>query len=141
MEGICIFCQIPLSAEETVVVKRGLDTIISKSIQLNDDIHKKIISEELRVHKKCKKNYTRNKTKTAASTSKNDFTARKIRAHNESFDFNKNCIICGEIADVNNENKKPKNLRRRIQLVQTLEFKESLISRCRDSSYKYPSNF
>lgn len=106
----CIFCSKLLDVDDTVLVKRGLNRILSKSVSLNDEISEKIGSkDEIRVHKKCRKDYTRLEATFVNTHGKIDLPTKEqplLRSNaSTEFDFKNQCLFSDEKADICAEKK------------------------------------
>lgn len=133
MEDLCFLCNKSDSEFESLVeVVRGIKILRTASIERNDghiDNLKSVTS--VKVHEKCRSFYI----------SKNCIQAEKRRLEQEEtttspilpckrrkgFDFKKQCLFCGEVADEVTKKKRKEKYRRKIKNVCTHEFKDTVI--------------
>ncbi|CAH2083873.1 unnamed protein product [Euphydryas editha] len=156
MSGFCIICKDPLTASENVIVDRGMKTLIAASAERGDEFTDYLKSQKsVAVHVQCRKNYTRRTTIAAvkrqheedqASTSKTtEYIESKTKniiiprgskkspprttAHvsESDFCFKNHCLFCGNEANKEYEKKRAQKYRRKICMVSTLSFKESVL--------------
>lgn len=104
---ICLICEQDLendSEAPVVVVKRGIDTLKSVSLERKDDRHKLLDGcEAIKVHVKCREKYTMKKggkftyKYTLPNVNALNFSPikKKLRISSDSFSgFEKKCFIC-----------------------------------------------
>lgn len=131
---MCPLCGKSLDQGDFVQVSKGLDTILQSSFKRNDGVHKKIEGKQsIKVHKKCRKDYTRPSSIAAAvlSSKVSDTflpSTSTRQSVGEEFDFKTNCFICGNSALVTS--KTPADRRKDIRVVATLEIKKSFLEKC-----------
>ncbi|XP_065677285.1 uncharacterized protein LOC136092656 [Hydra vulgaris] len=135
MSQLCFICSKLLTASKTVVVDRGMKTLIDMSVKRSDGFYEYLKDLKfVTIHVVCRKKYTR---KTIAAfirqqdidqvcTSKNSPPTR-ARVSESLFCLKKCCSICGDEANEKSEKKKAMKVRRKIHKVATLEFKESIL--------------
>lgn len=110
------------------VRSRGIARLIECSKKYKDNKYRELINRDsIQVHDRCRKQYSRERVCYEA------LRDRKTRGANsdELFDFKQNCVICGEDASeafLKKQIKKPKAVRDSVHYVETLPFKNSLIS-------------
>lgn len=144
MLQFCFICNKLLTEDETVVVSRGMPTLIDASVARNDEFTEYLRSEKsVTIHVDCRKAYTRKSSISAAkrqreneeaSISKISPPRTRARVSESSSCFKENFLFCGDEADEEAEKKKPQNLRKKIYKVSTLNFKESLLKLAKDRS-------
>ncbi|CAH0746943.1 unnamed protein product [Bemisia tabaci] len=135
-DGLCLICGQTLSASSYTLVQRGLDAIRIAAekrkdravlVQLNN-------LNEVTLHEKCRKNYTR--ASTIASYCKSLELEENVAGNGDillrnqvdDFNFKENCLFCGgKIVET-----KRKDSNRDVFPVRTLEFTESILSRARE---------
>jgi hypothetical protein len=134
----CIFCGEQLETD-TVVVEKGLKTIIETSLRLNDGLSEKLKDQQkITVHKKCRLNYIR-PTTVLATIRKSEIPSINLpstsslppvalRSTEEPFDFKSDCFLCGKNAKI--DTKSPSDRRKPIHLVTTIEIRENILKRC-----------
>ncbi|XP_014616400.1 PREDICTED: uncharacterized protein LOC106793738 [Polistes canadensis] len=136
MENLCFICKKSDSEGESLVnVVRGIKTLRTASIKRNDgliDYLKTVTS--VQVHEKCRTVYISKNCILVAKrrVEQDEATASPIVPHkrrSEVFDFKKQCLFCGEVADKAAETKKKEKYRRKISTVSTLEFKDNVIKK------------
>ena len=91
----CIFCCLS-NGKLTKLTSKGLQTIISVSLQKNDTIHLNFIdsTQEYLCHANCRLLYTKNKNIDKFLPELHEDKAIKTDLH-ALFDYSKSCIICG----------------------------------------------
>ncbi|CAH4029598.1 unnamed protein product [Pieris brassicae] len=133
-----------LTEDETVVVSRGMPTLIDASVARSDEFADYLRSQKsVTIHVDCRKSYTRKTSISAskrqreeeqASTSKVSPPHTRARISESSFCFKNHCLFCGDEADEEAEKKKVKIYRRKIHKVSTLTFKDSILKLAKDRS-------
>ncbi|CAG4987924.1 unnamed protein product [Colias eurytheme] len=144
MSQFCFICSKLLTEGETVIVTRGLQTLIDASNARSDEFTEYLKSQKsVTIHVDCRKSYTRRTSIAAAkrqredeqaSTSKVSPPRTRSRVSESSFSFKDNCLFCGDEADEQAEKKKSQHLRKKIYKVSTLKFKESILELAKDRS-------
>ncbi|CAH2237338.1 jg3546 [Pararge aegeria aegeria] len=144
MSQFCFICNKLLTEDETVVVSRGMPTLIDASVARSDEFADYLRSQKsVTIHVDCRKSYTRKTSISAskrqreeeqASTSKVSPPHTRARISESSFCFKNNCLFCGDEADEEAEKKKVKIYRRKIHKVSTLTFKDSILKLAKDRS-------
>ncbi|XP_063235988.1 uncharacterized protein LOC134538524 [Bacillus rossius redtenbacheri] len=134
INSLCIFCGKELEGG-TVIVTKGIQTIIDASLSRKDNLHEKLEGKtNVRVHSVCRQNYTRPTSIKAAIalTQSSDVqlptSSCYLRSSEEKFDFKSNCFICGKTAIV--DLKVPLERRVGIHQITTLEIKENFLRKC-----------
>lgn len=124
---LCILCG-ELLEEDTVVVRKGLKTVIEASVKRDDCVHERLEGKtSVRVHKVCRQNYTRpSSIKSAIASSQSpEASLPSLRSLGENFDYKTNCFICGNTAVI--DSKTELHRRKEIRMVATLEIKDNLL--------------
>lgn len=144
MSQFCFICNKLLTEDETVVVSRGMPTLIDASVARSDEFADYLRSQKsVTIHVDCRKSYTRKTSISAskrqreeeqASTSKVSPPHTRARISESSFCFKNHCLFCGDEADEEAEKKKVKIYRRKIHKVSTLTFKDSILKLAKDRS-------
>lgn len=112
-----------MTEDETVVVSRGMPTLIDASVARGDEFADYLRSQtSITIHMDCRKSYTRKSSITAvkrqhedeqASTSKVSPPRTRARVGESDFSFKKNCLFCGNEANEEAEKKKPQDVRKK----------------------------
>jgi hypothetical protein len=132
---ICALCTKSLEGD-TVVVTKGLRTIIEVSVTRQDGLHEKLQGKtSVRVHKKCRQNYTRPSSVKAATTtflegpdvSLSSSSSPYLRKFEEKFDYKTMCFICGKTTTI--DSKTALDRRKEIRVVATLEIKDNVLKK------------
>ena len=136
MSQLCFICSKLLIASETVVVDRGMKTLIDTSVKRSDRFYEYLKDlKPVTIHVVCHKMYTRKSTVVAfkrqqdidqVSTSENSPPRTRARVSESFFCLKKCCIFCGDEANKEAEKKKAKKVWHKIHKVATIEFKESI---------------
>ncbi|CAG9762693.1 unnamed protein product [Ceutorhynchus assimilis] len=131
----CILCQCALIEDIQVVKKVGINTVRMASLRRKDGIYNLLRNcEYMKLHrKKCYLPYIleRNILRDVEKNKNNDGRTRSL--HN-TFDFKSNCFICGLTVEINK--KLPLKYRKKVQLVETIEFREKILSFCTNQESK-----
>lgn len=139
MADLCFLCNKSDSGGESLIeVVRGMKSLRTASVERNDgkiDYLKSVTS--VKVHEKCRSVYISKNCIQAAKRKQEEgetitspLVLRKKRG--EVFDFKKQCLFCGEVADEAAEKKKREKYRRKIKNVSTLEFKDTVIKKAEE---------
>lgn len=138
----CCICENLINSDSEVVTlkSKGLDSLISSSKQRFDDKWL-TFNENIKVHPKCRKDYTRpqsikaainaiNAAKDLHGTSYTSPRKGKLRSAIPEFNFKLQCLFCDEVIDdefFKKEKKKKIESRRSVHEVQSLEIKISTL--------------
>lgn len=129
--NVCIICDKVLDSN-SVKVTLGLETIKNASLRREDGIYEKIKDLlSLEVHKICRREYTREKSIVSALKKREERANTDFKSNlrkNQTFDFKAHCFFCGLNAEVNK--KVPMKYRDPVHIVETLEFKNKVLSQC-----------
>jgi CRISPR/Cas system-associated protein Cas5 (RAMP superfamily) len=144
MSQFCFICRKPLTKSRSVVVDRGIKTLIDSSVARNYGFFEYLKDQKsVTIHVECRKMYTRNSSIAAvkrqnemeqASTSKISPPRTRARVSESYFCFKKYCLFCDLQANEESEKKKAQNVLRKIYKVATLAFKESILKVARARS-------
>lgn len=131
----CIFCGNNLEGD-TVLVEKGLESIIQASLTVKDGLHEKLKGKtKIIVHRSCRQKYTRPSSIKAAIRQKESCeigqsTSTVLRSSEGKFDYKTDCFICGKPASV--DIKAPHDRRKPVHLVSTLEIREKFLAKCEE---------
>ena len=137
---LCLLCEERLIESENVCVKKGMSTLVEASKKRGDDKWQKWVNlSAVQVHVKCRKDYTREKSITAANRKdttdqeeKGSPLKQKLRSKETDFDFKKKCIFCFEVCCEKAEKKKPLHRRQVVSSVMTLDFGKNVLDKAND---------
>lgn len=124
MSEFCFICKKHLTDGKTVVVSRGMQTLIDASAARDDEFIDYLKSQKsVTIYVDCRKSYTRKSSiavvkrqheDDAASTSKISPPRTRTRVSESGFSFKQNCLFCGNEANEEAEKKKVQNFRKKI---------------------------
>lgn len=137
----CILCSESIHKGESVIVKRGLQTLIVSSKKRGDAVWQKVANfSEIKVHVKCRRIYT-NPTQISSLKHKTSINGQAIEDGITSktstirsglrFSYKTKCLFCTEEVVFPNP-KLPKNRRRLFNRVETVEIAESILAKCEE---------
>lgn len=134
----CTFCNKLIVSDRSTVTKKGLDTILKISADLQDGIDKRLVQEKVPIpaHKSCKTDYTRpsNIRKRKRMTMEVDDddgedTKHVRRSQVPALNIKTECIYCGKYMDYAKHTKQPINQHDRMHEVETPELLSSIIAK------------
>lgn len=119
-----------MNDDQTVTVKqKGIETIVSASLQRKDDLHKKIENvSTITVHQSCRKNYTRPSSIINSNRSEMPSSSSTSRSTRTKFDFKTHCLFCTNNAVY--DLKLPTDRREAIAIVHTLKIQNTIVDTC-----------
>jgi hypothetical protein len=107
----CLFCDGELGSAENITVTKGLQTIRDRSVTNGDDIAAKLENvTEIRVHSKCRKDYTRRACAAPLRKVDDIRPCTSLRSTVPFFDFKTHCMFCGLQDDIEIRKKHPERL-------------------------------
>ena len=137
MSQLCFICSKLLIASETVVVDRGMNTLIDTNVKRSDGFYEYLKDlKSVTIHVVSRKKYSRKSTVVAfkrqqdidqVSTSENSPPRTRAHVSESLYCLKKCCLFCCDETNEEAEKKKAKKVRRKIHKVATLEFKELIL--------------
>ena len=143
MASYCVICNEELLPNDEVskITTKGLKTLISSSLARNDGLVGKFesITLPLSLHTNCRKEYTRSSSIKSYQSKRDSSSAtpaesKTLRSAESQFDFKRDCLFCGEEADVS---VKLPIKRRSLTEVETTEFRKSILERAAERNDKW----
>lgn len=136
IEACCLCEEIGNGGELVTLGDKGLTGVVNASRRRGDNKWEELQTrDKIKIHKSCRKNYTREssiqaagKTK-ATEVPKSSPVKKKLRSFSDEFDFQTRCLFCAELCEEINP-KTPVEKRRKFSRVMTLPFRNNLISEC-----------
>ena len=137
MEDLCIICS-SANNDDSITVKRGIDTLIQCSIQRKDGLADLFRTKTpVIVHKVCRRQYTHPtniaRLSHAASAinldNTEDVSVLHLRSAERNFNFKRDCLFCAEEAYDKVRVKQPHKYRKVVYEVRKLKFKEKVLCR------------
>ena len=134
--SICIICSEELGPDDddddiVTIGGKGKRTLVQASIRRCDGLQEQLEkSSPLKLHRSCRKNYTREDTiiadkRRASNTKTKNDQGKKLRSQDSTFDIKDDCMFCAK--SVATGGKLERCRRRVVSEVETLEFKDSIL--------------
>jgi len=139
-ENVCVICRSHLMSEkgddDLATVRRGIDTLIEYSVKYDDtELYEYLMSKPavVRVHNSCRRTYTSKRKyeqfsaqRNADDDAGNPVSCKSLRSQSSLFNWKEHCLLCS--APVIKDERHPN--RKDYRCVETLEIKESILSKC-----------
>lgn len=140
-EHSCILCEKLGSSSKTnsdlgeiIKISRGVTTLRAASSERQDGLLPHLQTEFVYAHASCRQKYMNKKYIEIYKKKQNETSCsppkKKLRSSTDllNFDWEKNCVFCGQEADKAKEAKLNKNRRRQISYINTATFSDSLVN-------------